>query len=177
MELRSNRIILRKLKDTDANDIYKNAKDKEVVRFTLNIPHPYLYSDATKFISSSIIKWNKKENFTFGITPTSTNKVIGIITLKDIDWRNKKAELGYWLGKKYWGKGIMTEAVGLILCHGFRDLKLHRIYAYIFEKNTASEKVLRKSGFTLEGKKRDVRFRNGKWHNELMFSILRKEYH
>ncbi len=171
------RVFLRKLKLSDALDIYKNLQDKEMVKWTLNIPWPYKKQDAIKFIRKTHYKIRKKSGFVFGIVLKETNRVIGVIDLFNIDWKNKNAELGYWLGKKYWGKGYMTESVKLMLKFAFKKLKLHRVYAKLFEENIASRRVLEKSGFKLEGKLRGTRYRYKKWHNELWFGMLRKDFY
>ena len=70
----------------------------------------------------------------------------------------------------------MTEAVKLVLKFAFEKLKLHRIYANLFEENVASRRVLEKAGFKLEGIMRECRYKYNRWHNELKFGILKKEY-
>jgi len=176
LEIEGERIVLRKLRLSDALDIYKNLQDKEMVKWTLNIPWPYKKQDAVKWIKRTHYKIKNKKEYAFGIVLKTENRIIGAISLMHIDWKNKNAEIGYWLGKKYWGKGYMTEAVRLILKFAFEKLKLHRIYANLFEENVASRRVLEKAGFKLEGIMREHRYRYNKWHNELKFGILKKEY-
>lgn len=176
LELNGNTIKIRKLKFSDAMDIYKNVKDKEVIKWTLSIPYPYPKDGAIKFIRKSHYKIKKKKSYDFGVVFKKTNRVIGIVSFNHVDWENKNAELGCWLGKKYWRQGLMTEAVKLILKFGFKKLKLHRIFAGLFEGNIASKKLLEKCGFKLEGKIRETRYRRKKWHNELTFGILRSEF-
>ncbi len=176
LEIEGERIKLRKLKLSDAEDIYENLQDKEMVKWTLNIHWPYKKQDAIKWIRKTHYKIKNKEEYGFAIVLKTENKVIGAVSLMHIDWKNKNAELGYWLGKKYWGKGLMTEAVKLVLKFAFEKLKLHRVYANLFEENVASRRVLEKSGFKLEGVARECRFRYNKWHNELKFGILKQEY-
>ena len=176
LKLEGKRIILRKLKLSDALDIYKNLQDKEMVKWTLNIPWPYKKQNAVKFIKRTHYAIRKKSGYAFGIVLKETNKVIGLVDISHIDWKNKNAELGYWLGKKYWGRGYTTEAVKLILRFAFEKLKLHRVYAHLFEENIASRRVLEKTGFRLEGTTRESRYRYNKWHNELRFGILKQEY-
>ncbi len=170
------RIILRKLKLSDVQDICENLQNKEMVKWTLNIPWPYKKQDAIKWIRKSQYRLKNKEEYTFGIILKTTTKLIGSISLMHVDYKNKNAEIGYWLGKKYWGQGFMTESVKLILKFAFGKLKLHRVYANLFEENIASKKVLKKCGFRLEGRIRECRFRYGKWHNELKYGMLRSEY-
>ena len=98
-----------------------------------------------------------------------------MISLMNIDEKNKNAEIGYWLGKKYWGKGIMREAVKLILQFGFKKLKLERIYAKVLHPNVASAKLLEKSGLRYEGRLRRATLRRGRWYDDLCFGILKTE--
>ena len=146
-----------------------------MVKWTLNIPWPYKKQDAIKFIRKTHYRIKKKSGYAFGIVLKEINKVVGVIGISHIDWKNKNAELGYWLGKKYWGKGLATEAVKLMLKFAFENLKLHRVYANLFEENIASRRVLEKNGFKLEGIMRESRFRYNKWHNELKFGVLEKD--
>jgi RimJ/RimL family protein N-acetyltransferase len=175
-EIAEKRITLRRLRFSDSKDIYHNIKDREVVKWTLNIPHPYSRNEAIKFIRKVNYEARKKKSYVFGIALKDENKIIGVIGLSKINYKDSNAEIGYWLGKKYWGKGIMTEAVKLILELGFKQLKLHKINAGLFEKNIASKKVLEKAGFRFEGKIRESRFRSGGWHDELRYGILYSEY-
>lgn len=176
LEMDGERVKIRKLKDSDARDIYKNAKDKEISKWTLNLPYPYPKDGAIKFIKKSHYNLKKKKAYTFGVVLKETDEVIGIVTLLKLDWENKNAELGYWIGKKYWNKGLMTEAVKLTLGFGFEKLKLHRICANLFEDNIGSKKVLEKSGLSLEGRLREERYKHGRWCNELKYGILAREY-
>ena len=176
-ELIGKNIKLRRYKLSDANDIYQNVKDKEIVKWTKNIPHPYSKNHAIKFIRQSEYNLKKKKGYNFGIVLKETNRVIGNISFKKTDWKNKRAELGYWLGKKYWKKGYMTEAVKLILDYGFKKLKLHSVCADVFKENIASKRVLEKSRFKLEGEMREITFRYNKWQNYLKYCILESEFH
>lgn len=176
LEIKGERIRLRKLRLSDAQDIYKNLQDKEMVKWTLNIPWPYKKEHAIKWIRATHYGIKKRKEYSFAIVLKDENKLIGAVSLMHIDWKHKNAELGYWVGKKYWGKGYATEAVKLILKFAFRRLKLHRVWAGLFEENIASRRVLEKNGFKLEGILRENRFRYNRWHNDLRFGILKKEY-
>ena len=173
-EIEGERIKLRKLKLSDAGDIYNNLNDEEVVRWLLRIPFPYTLGDAVKFIRRTHYRIRKNSGYAFGIE--LGGKIIGVVDLFNIDWENRNSELGYWLGRKYWNQGLMTEAVKLILKFAFEDLKLHRVSACLFEDNSASRRVLEKVGFKFEGKKREARLKRGKWYNELLYGILEAEH-
>ena len=155
--------------------IEKNIKDKEVVKWTLNIPHPYPQNGAIDFIKKAHRAKKARKEFHFAII--HDGNTIGGIGFTKIDWKSKHAELGYWLGKKYWGKGYMTKAVKEMLEFGFTNLKLHRICAEVYEPNKASQRVLNKNGFKLEGKLKEAAYRNKRFYDQLIFGKLNnKEY-
>lgn len=175
-ELIGKRITLRRLRFSDSKDIYHNIKDRKVVRWLLNIPYPYTLKSAAKFVRKTRCDARKKKTYAFGIALKKENRIIGVITLSKFDYKNRGAEIGYWIGKRYWGQGIMSEAARLIVKFSFRKLKLHKIYASLFEENIASRRVLKKAGFKLEGKIRESRFRYRRWRNEVRYGILNSEY-
>lgn len=96
---------------------------------------------------------------------------IGLHSQHDI-WR-KNAELGYWLAEPLWGKGLMTEAVKQMVKWGFENMDVTRIFARPFGRNKGSQKVLEKAGLTLEARIQDGFFKNGKYEDELIYSIRR----
>jgi [ribosomal protein S5]-alanine N-acetyltransferase len=106
---------------------------------------------------------------------------IGSIGFVDLDPSIKvqpafahKAEIGYWLAKRCWGQGIMTEAVRAICQHGFNEMGLHRITAGIFAGNTASARVLEKAGFTLESPlMRKCYFKNGQYLDAIGYALVK----
>ncbi len=174
--LEGERVFIRRLRLSDANDVYVNVRDKEIVRWSLNIPHPYPKKIAAKFIRKSQREWRAKKGFVFGVVFKKTGRVIGVTGFKNIDRISNCADIGYWLGKNYWRRGLATEAVRLVLKFGFKELKLHRIYAYVFEKNTGSKLVLEKCGFKLEGVMREALLKRSRRHNMLNYGILKREF-
>ncbi|MBT6774081.1 GNAT family N-acetyltransferase [Candidatus Woesearchaeota archaeon] len=176
MEFIGKTIKIRTPKLSDADNIYNNIKDKEIAKWTLRIPHPYPKDGAKKFIRRCHLKSKNKKGYFFVITNLENNNAIGGISLNEIDLKHKNAVLGYWLGKKHWGQGIMSEAVDLILKFGFKELKLHRISSDAFEPNIASQKVLKKNGFKVEGLLRETHFKHNKWQNQVAMSILKSDY-
>ncbi len=175
MIIKGDRINLRKLKKSDAESIQKHAKDKEISRYTI-LPHPYKLKHAQDFINLTHKKMRKKESYEFGIELKVTKKIIGMMGLINIDFENKKAEVGYWLGKKYWKQGLTTESLKLILKFGFRELKLEKIYAKVMCPNMASANLLKKNGFKLEGKLRKNTLKNGKFMDDLIYGLLKEEW-
>lgn len=104
-------------------------------------------------------------------------KMIGNCGLFNIDWRNRSAELGIFIGDKaLWNKGFGTEVMKLLLRHGFTTLNLHRIYLRVFENNHRAIRTYEKAGFTQEGRMRQAEFRDNKYLDVLIMSILRTEW-
>lgn len=175
LKIEGKKINLRKLKKLDTLSIYQNAKDFEIARYT-TLPHPYRLKNAEDFIKITHQKMRKKKSFEIGIELKETKEIIGMMGLMNIDYDNKNAEIGYWLGKKYWGKGIMREAIKLILNFGFKKLKLVRIYARVMHPNISSVKLLEKLSFKYEGRMRMAILKKGKWMDDLRYSILNSEF-
>ncbi|MCX8190285.1 MAG: GNAT family N-acetyltransferase [Candidatus Diapherotrites archaeon] len=170
------RIRIRAPKKSDAARIYENVGDLELYRRTITIPKPYPKEEAERFVRRAKYYLRKGKRFAFVIADKKSDKAIGVVDLFKLDREHKSAELGYWLGKRYRGKGIMSEAVMLMLNFGFKHLKLHRIQANVFEGNIASRRVLEKCGFSYEGLSRESKFKCGKFQNEWHFAILKHDF-
>lgn len=102
---------------------------------------------------------------------------IGNTGLHNVETVHSSAEFGIMIGEKaYWNKGYGREALRLILQHGFGNLNLHRIYLYVFENNLRGIRVYETVGFKREGVLRDDVYKNGRYLNVLIMSILRSEW-
>ena len=146
MVLETERLILRGWRDTDASSLFKYAKDERVGPPAGWAPH----SDEN--YSKAVIRTILAKDETYAICLKGTDEPIGSIGLmfRDSDERgipDNTAELGYWLGVPFWGRGIAFEAAKEILRHGFEDLKLDTIYCGYFEGNERSKKLQQKCGF------------------------------
>jgi len=175
-QFESDRIIIRRYKPSDAGDLHNALKDKAMTRWTFALPYPYPKDAASKYIRRTQRLWRLKKGYAFAVVHKETGKVIGNVGLNRVEQVHKCGEIGYCVGKKYWGQGLVTEAVELLLHFGFKKLKLHRIYGHTFEGNIGSKRVFEKTGFTQEGIMREAVTRNKKRHNLLNYGILSKEY-
>jgi len=102
---------------------------------------------------------------------------IGNIGFHELDWRNRNAEFGIMIGEKaYWNQGFGTEAVRLLLRHGFETLNLNRIFLRVFENNPGAIRAYEKAGFIHEGRLRQAEFQEGKFLDILLMSVLRSEW-
>lgn len=144
---------------------------REVAATTLRIPHPYTEDDARRFLLMA----QEPDKLWLAITLRSDGRQIGGAGLR-IDEQHRNAELGYWLGVDYWGKGYATEASRELVSYGFRDLGLHRIYASHFQHNAASGNILKKLGMRHEGCQRQHIHKNGEFLDSELYGLLRQEW-
>lgn len=107
-----------------------------------------------------------------------SDAMIGYTSINNIDFRNKKAEWGGTIigEKEYWGKGIAKAAAILMLRYVFDELGMHRCYGYCLQEHEVSNRLLLSLNFSQEGILRDNIFKNGAFHNTILYSILRCEY-
>jgi len=174
--LNGKKVFLCPWKTSDAKTLRDLVFDKSIARYT-TIPFPYKLKHAKEYIRESSKKFRKKEEFHFGIFFKETGELVGDISIIRTEWKHKKAEIGYWLGKKFRKKGLMTEAVQLMLEFAFKKLKLNRVKICCSTKNKASKKVIERSGAKYEGTERDALIDGlGKKHDTLVYSVLAKEW-
>ena len=121
--------------------------------------------------------FDEKQRIRWGIAQKQDNSIIGHCGFFDIDKYNCCAEISYCLKSGLWGQGIMTEALDAMLKFGFEDYGLNRIAARVMKGNDASIGALRKLGFVQEGLLRESLYKNGRYHDLLVFSVLKSEYH
>ena len=148
----------------DDRDVWLNLRDR--------FPHPYTRADAEEWVALQLDR-DPVDNFAI----CDTHGPIGGVglTLREGDLQHS-AELGYWLGKAFWGRGIATAAAKAVTTYGFRDLGLLRIDALVLTENTASIRVLEKAGFRREGLLRQVELKQGVPMDHYLYAILREEW-
>ena len=173
--LRTERLVLRAFKLSDAADVQRMAGAREIASPTINIPHPYEDGMAELWISSHRGASERGELVPLAITLSADGTLIGAISL-GLDQSHERAELGYWIGAPYWGQGYCTEAARAILGYGFGVLGLHRIHSSHFARNPASGRVMQKLGMTSEG---CLRHHVKKWdafEDLVVYGLLRDEW-
>lgn len=148
--------------------LLEHLNNGKITKWLFLIPDPYTEEEARKWLKFCRESDDNKENYLFAIE--SNDEFIGGIGL------HKKTEhcfdVGYWIAEKHWGKGYATEALSIITEMALNEFKIDRIQAFVFDGNTASEKVLEKCGYEYEGylkkshKKREV-FYNSKLYAKI----------
>lgn len=128
-------------------------------------------------ILESIYQAKENREYSFGIFESSSDKLIGHISMYSIKRLPfLSALVGYSVDEAHIGRGIATEAVELVVAFGFEKLQLHRIEAYVSPRNTGSVRVLQKARFENEGLLREFLFINGIWEDHFHFAVLEKDF-
>src|SRR5262249_16321912 len=151
------------------------AGDREIAANTLQIPHPYPDGAAEAWIATLAPRFAAGESVAFAITRTLDGALLGSIGL-DITREHERAELGYWMGKPYWGNGYCTEAARALVNYAFQSLGLNRITAGHFANNSASGCVMRNIGMNYEGHRYQEIKKWGKFEDLILYGLVRPKH-
>lgn len=150
------------VRHADNYNIWRNVRDR--------FPHPYAYQDACEWIKHARFE---EPPVNFAIT-LNDEPIGGVGLILGTDIHARSAEIGYWLGEDYWGRGIATEAVQAASQWAFNHFDLCRLWAGIFEHNAASARVLVKAGYQFEARLRQAITKEGRTMDELIYARLRE---
>lgn len=169
MHIKIGQYTIREWAPSDEAALVKYADDRRVwINLDDIFPHPYTVSDARSWIATAGVK--PVTNFAIA-TDGEAIGGIGLKMLKDIHRRT--AEVGYWLGQPFWGRGIATAALGRIVEFAFGEFDLVRLQALVFEYNSRSARVLEKNGFSLEGRLVNGVTKDGRTVDALLYALTR----
>jgi ribosomal-protein-serine acetyltransferase len=130
--------------------------------------------DALAFIRSSLEIFAAHQGFTNAIW--YRDQVAGVVGTHRIDSRNRRAELGYWLAREFEGRGVVTDACRLSVIRLFDEMDLNRVEIRCAAGNAKSIAIPRRLGFKLEGTLRDAELVNGRYHDLLVYGMLKSEW-
>ena len=159
-ELKTPRLLLRKLKKQDAFDFYRFAASETVTRYMLWNPHKDI-SESVASIEKSLTRYNEGTYYRWGIALQDTEQLIGIIDLLGFDEETNFCSFAYMIAEEFWGKGYGTEALKAVLDFAFLHLKVAAVEADHFADNAASGIVMRKAGMQYIGTESDKYEKNG----------------
>ncbi|MDT8436199.1 MAG: GNAT family N-acetyltransferase [Gemmatimonadota bacterium] len=172
--LRTARLRLRPFAPADAPRVRELAGAPEVAAQTLNIPHPYPEGAAETWIADHGPAFRAGEGAVFAVTEAN-GTLVGAVGLR-VDAQGGTAELGYWIGVPWWGRGYATEAARAVIDYGFRALSLQRIWARVLVRNPASVRVVEKAGLRHEGTLRKGLRKGNELLDHHVHAILREEW-
>ncbi|KZZ82563.1 MULTISPECIES: GNAT family protein [Bacillaceae] len=169
------RIRLRELEERDAEKLYPIWSDPEVVRY-LNMQAAATITEVRSMIYILRSLAGRKKAYRWSILDLNTEEILGTCGFNDWDEENARGEIGYELGKQYWGMGYMEEALLLLLDHAFIVMEANRIEAKVVPENKPSIHLLEKLHFQHEGRLRKYERMNGQYEDVMLFSLLKEEF-
>ena len=159
----------------DKAALLEHLEVKDIHNTTMNIPFPYTEADAEWWLGKRVGQTLRHaKEVTFAIR--DHGKLIGVVGADSLEiGESHRAEIGYWIAKPYWGRGLMTDVVRAFVRYAFKELGVERLTAHVFEFNQASARVLEKNGFTLEGRLRRHFMKNGELIDGRLYGLLKHE--
>ena len=171
VELRTERLLLRPFEFGDVDDVLAYASEPDVGRYLL-LPRPYTRDNAVEYVARQVLEeWSTRPAFAI----VFEGHVVGGIGLR-VDERDKRAELGYALGKPQWGRGLTPEAAGAVVGWGFERYALNKVGAYAALNNRQSWRVMEKLGMTREAVLRSHAKLWDEYVDDVYYGVLRKEW-
>jgi RimJ/RimL family protein N-acetyltransferase len=162
---------VRTFRRDDDTSIALNADDRAVwINLRDRFPNPYTLDDARGWLRM-VVGQTPATDFAIEVEGRAVGSV-GIAP--GVDVHRRSAEIGYWLGRAYWGRGIASAAVRAVTEHAFGHFDLVRLHAGVFAWNPASARVLEKAGYRLEGRLRSAVTKDGRTTDELLYAITRE---
>ncbi len=169
MEIQLTQATIRNFRPDDVESIARYANNRAVWRNLRDrMPHPYSVDDAVRFLEM-IAHQSPPTSFAIAVGSEACG-AIGLELHDDVFRRT--AEIGYWLGEPFWGRGIATEAVRALTDYALRTFDLCRIEAGVYEWNPASMRVLEKAGYTLEARLRKSVTKDGQTIDRLLYAFV-----
>lgn len=173
MQISLGKYHIRSFKHSDMNSLVKYADNFKVSKTLRDrFPYPYTKEHAEMWIDYSMVL-DPQINFAIA----DTDELIGGIGLTPGDDINRySAEIGYWLGEPFWGKGIVSAALHEFTNFAFNSYEYIRLFANVFDSNSASIRILEKAGYRFEGRLRKAVFKSNKFLDELVYATLKEEF-
>lgn len=175
VKIDTERLVLRPFENSDASQMLKNWSSDEVTRY-MTWSGPKTLEEAEKYMQGWTKRYSNDNFYHWAIVVRESGDQIGFISVISCDETVEKVELGYCIGKEWWHKGIMTEALSAIISFLFEQVGVNRIQACHDTNNPNSGMVMRKCGMKYEGTLRKAEKTNNGICDLAYFSILADEY-
>ena len=169
MEIRLTRSVVRSWRPDDSASLVKYADNRKIwMNLRDRFPHPYTKRDARDFLR--MMQAQRPETaFAIAVGDEAVGG-IGFVMLSDVE--RTSAEIGYWLGEPFWGRGIVTEALVAVTRYAIETHGLTRVFAVPFAGNLASCRVLEKAGYVLEGRLRRSAIKDGRVVDQMQYAFI-----
>jgi RimJ/RimL family protein N-acetyltransferase len=168
-------VVLREPREGDVVPLFEYTSDPDVTRF-LAIAPPASQDDTAYFIAKCRQHRLHDREYVYVVADVASDRAMGVIGLRHVDQPMRTAQVGTWLGRKFWGTGANAEAKHLLLDFSFDLLALHRIEARIAVNNHRSRRAFERLGARCEGVLRESFFKDGVYHDQDLFVVLEQEW-
>jgi [ribosomal protein S5]-alanine N-acetyltransferase len=169
--LETDRLILREITEDDAEDLFINFSNTQVMKHYGSEPLEDI-DEARGLVHSFLKGFHEGKGIRWGIQLINKKSLIGTVGFHALSSKHRRAEIGYELNQSYWGQGIAKEAISKVMEYGFNEMDLNRIGAIVFLENTASNELLIKLGFQREGILKNYMVQGGVSHHTNVYSLL-----
>jgi [ribosomal protein S5]-alanine N-acetyltransferase len=169
--LETHRLSLRRIEQSDVNEIFFLRSDAKVLEY-LDRPPTKTLEEASAFIEMLHKFEHDNESIIWAITLLGEKQLIGTICFWNIKKEHHRAEIGYVLHPQYQSKGIMHEALAVVLDYGYKIMKLHSVEANVNPANLPSARLLERNKFGREGYFKENYYYNGKYFDSAIYSLL-----
>ena len=169
------RLLLRSPERSDASAIAHFLHDRRVTA-PIQLPARYSIRDAREFVRRAAQGLEDGSRYSLSIILRRSGELVGGCGLDQIRFDNRSAHIGYWIARPHWGNGYATEAASALISAGFRELGLHRIHTGALPDNHRSIRTLKRLGFRTEGRARQGCLVGRRYHDLVLFGVLRDEF-
>lgn len=173
--LQTPRLLLGGFDPGDAPELQRLAGAREIADTTVSIPHPYDLDHALAWIGHQRRELVRGRATNFAVRLVPGSPLIGCAGLRDFDPEHLQAELGFWIGREWWGRGYAREAAAAVVRFGFEQVGLNRIYAHHMARNPAAGQVLLHVGMQREGLLRERVRKWGVYEDVVLYALLRED--
>ena len=173
--LRTDRLLLRPFIIADAAQLQALLNDRVIAANTRSIPFPYTAEAGRQWIQSQPMTWLQGRSAVFAICDSIDHGLMGAIGI-EIEENDQHAELGFWIGGSFRGRGYCSEAAQAVVAFGFKTLALNKIHSQHLSRNPASGRVLQKIGMTQEGFHRKHIRKWGVFEDVVSYGILASDH-
>jgi ribosomal-protein-alanine N-acetyltransferase len=174
-QLETKRLILKEISDRDCNDLLEVFSNNEVMKY-YDIEPLRTLEEINNLIQLLCKRFKNKKGIRWGIHLKDTDKLIGTCGIQNLNIESLRTEIGYELSRKFWGQGLMKEALYAIIDYGFNNMSLNRIQALVEPDNKNSINLLHRIGFNDEGILNGYEYYKGEFKDLVILSLLNANY-
>ena len=180
MTLSTARLVLRPIRAEDARSIWPHVSDPDISRYMSWDPHESI-EQTNAFIAEAVERRSRGTALTWVVTDRTSGELFGLASLIAVlrthrALRYDKAELAYWIGKPYQGRGYATEACRAIIGYAFEGLRLHKLTVAHDDLNEASKRLIETLGFRKIGIEKEHFQKHGRWIDHVLYEMLQREW-